>query len=73
MDEAQTCDRLYGMLDGRVEAQGTPEDVLQNESVRSRLALDVPETFELAESLRAHGVPVAQGTSIDRLAESISR
>jgi hypothetical protein len=35
--------------------------------------LDVPETFELAESLRAHGVPVAQGTSIDRLAESISR
>jgi energy-coupling factor transport system ATP-binding protein len=73
MDEAQTCDRLYGMLDGQVEAQGTPEDVLQNESVRSRLALDVPETFELAESLRAHGVPVAQGTSIDRLAESISR
>jgi energy-coupling factor transport system ATP-binding protein len=73
MDEAQTCDRLYGMLDGRVEAQGAPEDVLQNESVRSRLALDVPETFELAASLRAEGVPVAQGTSIDRLAESISR
>lgn len=73
MDEAQTCDRLYGMLDGRVEAQGSPEDVLQNESVRGRLALDVPETFELAASLRAGGVPVAQGTSIDRLAESIIR
>ena len=73
MDEAQTCDRLYGMLDGRVEARGTPEDVLQNEEIRSRLALDVPETFELAASLRMGGVPAAIGTSIDRLAESISR
>lgn len=73
MDEAQTCARLYGMLDGRVEAEGTPADVLQNESIRRKLALDVPETFELAASLRGGGVPVAQGTSIDRLAESITR
>lgn len=72
MDEAQTCDRLYGMLDGRVEAEGTPEQVLQDETIRRKLALDVPETFELAASLRAGGLSVAHGTSIDRLAESIS-
>ena len=73
MDEAQSCDRLYGMLDGRIEAQGTPEEVLQDENIRTKLALDVPETYELAASLRAGGVPVALGTSIDRLAERISR
>lgn len=73
MDEAQTCGRLYGMLDGRVEAQGTPEQVLQNDEIRGRLALDVPETYELAASLRAGGLPVAEGTSIDRLADRISR
>ncbi|HEX6508908.1 MAG TPA: ATP-binding cassette domain-containing protein [Chloroflexota bacterium] len=71
MDEAQACSRLYGMLDGRVEAEGTPEDLFENKDIRSRLALEVPETFELAADLRAAGVPVPRGASIDRLADSI--
>ncbi len=72
MDEAQTCDRLYGMLDGRIEAQGTPDSLLQRQDIRTRLALDIPETFELAAELRARGLAAATGTSVDRLADRIS-
>lgn len=71
MEEAQLCDRLYGLLDGRVEADGTPQEVLQNSEVRGRLGLDVPEAFVLATELQAAGVPVQPGTSIERLAEAI--
>ena len=51
MDEAQVCDRVYGMLHGRFEVSGTAEEVLRDSEVRARLALDVPETLELALAL----------------------
>lgn len=72
MDEAEMCGRLYGMLEGRIEAAGTPEEVLQNPGVRTRLALEVPESLVLAEELRAQGIPVPRGTGIMRLAEVLS-
>lgn len=71
MDEAQICGRLYGMLQGRVEAAGSPQDVLQNEDVRSRLALEVPETLLLAQRLRAAGLPIGAKTGIADLTEAI--
>jgi energy-coupling factor transport system ATP-binding protein len=71
MDEAQLCERLYGLLDGRLEAAGPPADLLQNEAIRSRLALEVPETFALASDLRVAGLPVDPGSPVERLAEAI--
>lgn len=71
MDEAQVCERLYGLLDGRLEASGTATEVLHDASVRSRLALELPETFSLATGLREAGLPVRPGDPVDRLAEAI--
>ncbi len=71
MDKAALCDRLYGMLDGRIEVTGTPEDILQNEMFRVRLSLDVPETYALARELRAAGLPVVPGTGVGGLADAI--
>jgi energy-coupling factor transport system ATP-binding protein len=73
MDEAQVCGRLYGMLDGKIEIAGTPEEVLQNEVARKRLALAIPEAFMLASDLREAGLPVAQGASLELVAEAICR
>jgi energy-coupling factor transport system ATP-binding protein len=73
MDEAQICARIYGMLDGRVEISGTLSEVLQNEPVRRRLSLAVPDTFVLADELRAAGVPVGDGASLDVMAEALCR
>jgi energy-coupling factor transport system ATP-binding protein len=71
MDEARLCDRLYGLLDGRVIASGPPADLLEDDEVRSRLALEVPETYALASELRSAGLPVDPGVSIERLAEAL--
>jgi energy-coupling factor transport system ATP-binding protein len=71
MDEAQVCDRLYGLLDGHLEASGSADEVLHDERVRSRLALELPETFSLATGLRDAGLPVQPGDPVDRLAEAI--
>lgn len=73
MDEAQVCVRLYGMLDGQLEAVGSPDAVLGDTVIRSRLALEVPETLELAGDLAAAGLPVSRGSSIERLADALCR
>lgn len=71
MDEAQLCQRLYGMLHGRLEVSGTPEEVLRNAETRRRLSLALPEAFVLTSELRAAGLPVSTGQSMERVAESL--
>src|SRR5450759_593933 len=71
MDEALLCDRLYGMLNGRIEVTGTPGDVLRDSDVRERLALSVPEGLGLVERLRAAGLPVPESASMERVAEAL--
>jgi energy-coupling factor transport system ATP-binding protein len=73
MDEAQVCGRVYGMLHGRVEACGTPTEILEDETVRRRLSLAVPEAFTLADELREAGVPVGEGASLDVMADALCR
>lgn len=73
MDEARLCDRVYGLLDGRVIASGPPSALLDDEQVRGRLALEAPETYSLASDLRAAGLPVEPEVSVERLAEALWR
>jgi energy-coupling factor transport system ATP-binding protein len=73
MDEAQLAGRVYGLLHGRIEAEGTPADVLHDESVRRRLGLDIPETYALGEDLQQAGLPVVPGAPVEALAEAIWR
>jgi energy-coupling factor transport system ATP-binding protein len=72
MDEAQLCGRVVGMLDGRIAAEGPAREVLSDADVRFRLSLDVPETLQLAEDLRARGLPVRPGASIETLSEQLT-
>lgn len=73
MDEAQLAGRVYGLLHGRIEAEGTPGDVLHDGAVRSRLGLDIPETYALGEDLQRAGLPVVPGAPVEALAEAIWR
>lgn len=73
MEEAQVCDRLYGMLHARVVAEGTPPDILEDTEIRRRLALAVPEAYELSRALRRAGLPVVPGEPLERLAEDMCR
>jgi energy-coupling factor transport system ATP-binding protein len=71
MDEAQLAGRVYGLLHGRVEAEGTPAEVLHDEAIRTSLGLDIPETYALGEDLRRAGLPVVPGAPVEALAEAI--
>jgi len=71
MDEAQICSRLYGMLDGKIEVEGSPQEILADPPTRARLALALPESLVLTSELRAAGLPVPQNASIDVVAEAI--
>ncbi len=73
MDEAQLCARLYGMRDGRVDVVGTPEAVLGNSTVRDRLSLDTPDTWDLAGELRESGADVPLAASPQELADALWR
>jgi energy-coupling factor transport system ATP-binding protein len=71
MDEAQVCGRVYGMLRGRVEVTGTSAEILQDEDIRQRLSLAVPEAFVLVDELRAAGLPVRKDASLEVVAAAL--
>lgn len=71
MEEALVCQRIYGMLDGRVAAQGPPVAVLSNVELRTRLSLELPDSYTLASELLEAGLPVVPGSQIEQLADSL--
>jgi energy-coupling factor transport system ATP-binding protein len=83
MDEALVCDRLYGMLDGSIVATGRPAELFDDEPTRRRLALEVPETYQLALLLQEAGMPLLvsegspvsalSGTDVNYLADALCR
>lgn len=73
MDEAAEADRVVVMSDGRVEMDGTSEEVfVQVERLRS-LGLAVPETVELLYRLQEAGIDVPlNAISVDACADAVA-
>lgn len=71
MEEAQVCDRLYGMVNSHVIVEGTPGQILEDVDTRTRLALAVPEAYQLSQFLQRAGLPVIAGEPLQRLAEKM--
>ena len=72
MEEAVEADRIVVMDDSRLLMDGTPKEVFADaEKIRS-IGLDVPQTCQLAEMLRADGIKLKNDLlSIDELVENI--
>ena len=58
MEEAVQADRIIIMNSGRVLLDGSPEEVFSHGDVIRAHSLDVPMAVEIAEDLRAKGIPV---------------
>ncbi len=56
MDEAVNADRVIVMNDGKVQLDGTPEEVFSNVDLLKSIGLSVPKPLELAVELRKAGV-----------------
>ena len=61
-DMARLATRLVVMSEGKVALMGTPREVFSQGDRLREMGLDVPQAVELAEALRARGIPVPQGT-----------
>ena len=72
MDEAAQADRIVIMDDGRVLADGSPDEVFSDEETMRRIRLDVPLEVDMAQKLRERGVPVPSDvTTQEKLVEFI--
>ena len=58
MDEAVNADRVVVMNDGRVEFDGTPQEVFSHDERLREIGLSVPKPLELANELRKAGVDI---------------
>lgn len=72
MEEAVEADRIIVMDDSKLLMDGTPKQVFADtEKIRS-IGLDVPQTCQLSELLRADGIELKNDLlSIDELVENI--
>ena len=72
MNEAAQADRLVVMSKGKIEKIGTPKEIFSQVEWVKSLALDVPQTSELAWELSKQGYDLStQAISIDECAAQI--
>lgn len=72
MEEAVEADRIVVMDDSRLLMDGTPKEVFADARKIRSIGLDVPQTCQLSELLRADGIKLKNDLlSIDELVENI--
>ncbi len=72
MDEAALADRVVAMADGRIVADGTPQQVFSQVELLAQVGLSVPETTQLLYRLRQAGVDVPlDALSVEDCAQAI--
>ena len=60
MEEAALCDSVIVMDKGKIALQGKPTEVFSQVEKIKNLGLDVPPMTELANALRAEGIPLSK-------------
>ncbi len=60
MEEAALCDRVVVLHQGEIALDGTPGEVFSQTEAIKALGLDVPPMAQLAQELRAAGIPLPQ-------------
>ncbi len=70
MEEATLCDRVVVMDHGRIEAEGTPQEVFEQAEKLRAIGLDVPVMVQIREALpvKLSGKP----TTVDALADALA-
>lgn len=72
MDEAAGADRVIAMSEGKIEADGSPEEVFSQVERMQALGLCVPETTQLLHTLRKEGVDVPlTALSVENCAQAL--
>ena len=74
MDEAVRCGMIHIMHEGRIVLSGTPREVFSDPERIRAWRLDAPPMANLAQALRAQGMPVRPGVlTVEEMAEEVRR
>ena len=74
MNEAAGADRVFVMDDGRFVLSGTPAEVFSDREKLRDMGLDIPRIAEIADKLRAKGVPLSDNIiEQEQLVEELCR
>ena len=73
MEDARCAGRVVVMDAGRIVADGAPADVFEQRERIRRLGLEEPFPLQLAERLRARGLPVRDAMDPGELADEVAR
>ena len=74
MEEAALADRILVISEGRVRLEGTPAEVFDRVEEMREMHLDVPHMTDLANDLRAEGMPLRRGIlTVDDMVEEVTR
>ena len=73
MDEAVRAGRVIAMSEGKIIADGTPQQVFAQEKLLRSVGLDVPQTEQLLLALRARGVDIPTDALTPGCSDSTSR
>jgi len=70
-EEALLADRAVVMHKGEIVMQGKPEEIFTKGEELKKYSLLPPRSVQICRDLTAHGLPVADGTQAETIAESI--
>ena len=74
MEEAAQADRIVVVNGGEIALSGTPREVFRHVDQMRALQLDVPPMTELAQELRADGMPIPEDVlTVDEMAEEVCK
>ena len=74
MEEAAQADRIVVMNKGTTVLTGTPREVFEQVETLREIHLDVPHMTDLAQDLRAEGMPLPKGIlTVDEMTEEVCK
>lgn len=73
MEEAAEADRVVVLDGGRIVLDGTPDEVLTQDSVLRTLNLDIPFTTQMSRLLQDRGIEIGTYTDREQLKEELCR
>jgi ABC-type multidrug transport system ATPase subunit len=71
MEEAAEADRILVLREGQIVLDGTPEEVLTQDSVLRELNLDIPFATQLSRLLQDKGIDIPTFVDRDALKEAL--
>ncbi len=70
-EEALLADRAVVMHEGKIVAQGAPEEIFSKEADLKKYALVSPRSVKLCRALTSHGLAIADSMDAEKIADDI--